>query len=67
MCKIMVENAKNLGIKFVDKLCVANLLVNENIVSGAVGFSLLNGMYYIIKAKAVILATGSQNYSVTLM
>jgi len=67
MCRNMAKYAKNLGVKFVDKVCIAGLLKDEDNVSGAVGFSLSDGTFYIMKAKAVILATGSQNYGVTLL
>ena len=65
MCVQMANYAKSLGVKFIDKMVVAELLNDGNRVSGAVGFSLLNGGYSIFKARAVILASGSQNYDIT--
>jgi succinate dehydrogenase/fumarate reductase flavoprotein subunit len=65
MCNYMSRYAKNIGIKFIDKVCVADLLKYKDQVSGAVGFSLLDGTYYIFKARAVVLANGSQNYDIT--
>jgi succinate dehydrogenase/fumarate reductase flavoprotein subunit len=46
-------------------MAVVDLLKDGNRISGAVGFSLLSGDYVIFKARAVILANGSQNYDIT--
>jgi len=67
ICRQLANYTKDLGVRFVDKICIAGLLKDENNISGAVGFSLLNGTYYIVKSKAIILASGSQNYGVTLL
>jgi succinate dehydrogenase/fumarate reductase flavoprotein subunit len=67
ICVSMAKHAESLGIRFIDNVCVVDLLKDEEKISGAVGFSLLNGAYFIFKAKATILANGAQHYNVTLM
>ena len=54
--------AQRLGVRFVDKVMVSSLLKDANKVAGAVGFGVEDNSFYIFKAKAVVLATGSQNY-----
>jgi succinate dehydrogenase / fumarate reductase flavoprotein subunit len=56
------RRAKKLGVKFLDKTAVVDLLTDGGRVVGAVGFSILNGVYYIFKAKATIIATAGQSY-----
>ncbi len=67
MCHAMSRYAKNKGVRFLDKVVIVDLLTDEDRIAGAVGFSIDDGSYYIFKAKAVILANGSQNYDVTLI
>lgn len=67
MCVQMANYAKSLGVKFIDKVVVVDLLNDGNRASGAVGFSILNGDPYIFKARVVTLASGSQNYDITPM
>jgi succinate dehydrogenase/fumarate reductase flavoprotein subunit len=62
MCARMATYAKRLGVKFLDKVFIADLLKSDEQVTGAVGFSLLDGTFYIFKAGATILACGNQNY-----
>lgn len=56
--------AEKKGVKIIDKVTVADLLTTDGKISGAVGYSLLDGKFYSISAKAVILATGSQDYRI---
>lgn len=65
MCSQMSSYAKGLGVTFIDKVVVGDLLKDGKRVSGAAGFSVLNGDPYLFKARAVILANGSQNYDIT--
>lgn len=65
MCISIASYARNLGVRFIDKIAVVDLLKDNNRISGAVGFNHLDGSCQIFKAKAVILANGSQNYDVT--
>lgn len=63
----MALTAKRLGVKFVDKVMIAGLLKDGDRIAGGVGFSVEDGTFYIFKAKAVVLATGSQNYCLARM
>jgi succinate dehydrogenase/fumarate reductase flavoprotein subunit len=58
------QTAEKMGVRIIDKVAVSDLLTSNGKIAGATGFSLLNGTFYSIQAKAVILATGSQNYRV---
>lgn len=59
--------ANKLGVKILDKVTMSDLLTNGDRVIGACGYSLLSGTFYDISAKAVILATGSQDYRLVPM
>lgn len=61
------RTAEKLGIKIMDKVTVSDLLVNDDTVAGANAYSILDGTFYTVGAKAVIMATGSQNYRVINM
>lgn len=56
--KIKAE-ALRLGVKFVDRVMVTDLLTSDGKVVGAVGFHTREGDSYHFKAKAVIVATGT--------
>jgi succinate dehydrogenase / fumarate reductase flavoprotein subunit len=56
--------ARKLGTKILDKIHVVDLLKKDGAVIGAVGFNIVNGRFYIFKAKATVLANGSCNYKV---
>lgn len=61
------RTAEKKGVKIIDKVTISDLLTNEGEITGATGYSILDGTFYVIKAKSVILATGSQNYRVINM
>jgi len=63
----MRRTAEKLGVKIIDKVAVTDLLTKDGAIAGAVGFSLLDGTFYEIAAKAVVMATGSQNYRIGSM
>jgi succinate dehydrogenase / fumarate reductase flavoprotein subunit len=65
MCRQMSAYANKLGVKFLDKVVVVDLLKDEGRIAGAVGFSILNGDFHVFRAKSIILANGSQNYDMT--
>ncbi|MFC1958088.1 FAD-dependent oxidoreductase [Chloroflexota bacterium] len=52
------------GVKMLNKVQVVELLKENNRVIGAVGFNIIDGRFYIFKAKAIILANGGCNYRV---
>ena len=58
----MLQYSKKHGTKFIDRVAIVDLLQEGNRVVGGIGFSVIDGTCYIIKAKATILANGDQNY-----
>jgi len=54
--------AEKLGVRFMDKTVMADLITDAGRVAGATVFSVLDGSFTVIGAKKVVLATGSQNY-----
>ena len=58
----MLEHAKKQGTRFIDKVAIVDPLQDGERVVGDIGFSVIDGTCYIIKAKATILANGDQNY-----
>ena len=61
----MAGYARKLGVRFIDRVTVADLLKHEGRICGAMGFSVWDGSCHIFKAGSVILANGSQNYDIT--
>lgn len=61
------KKAQKLGVKFMDKTTVSDLLTDNGRIAGAVGYSIIDGTYYVFESKLVILATGSQNYRIACM
>jgi succinate dehydrogenase/fumarate reductase flavoprotein subunit len=55
------------GVKTLNKIQLVDLLKQDDRVVGAVGFNLIDGRFYIFRAKAIILANGSCNYRVMRM
>ena len=56
-----------MGVKILNKVQVLDLLKQDNQVVGAVGFNIIDGRFYIFKAKATVLANGDCAYKVTKM
>jgi succinate dehydrogenase / fumarate reductase, flavoprotein subunit len=61
------KTARKLGIEFMEKVAVVDLLTDGNKVVGAIGFSMLDGTTYIYRAKSVVLANGNQNWRIMKM
>ncbi|MFQ5588927.1 MAG: adenylyl-sulfate reductase subunit alpha [Nitrospiria bacterium] len=55
---ILSRAARSAGAKVYNWVVVTNLLTEGDRVTGAVGFSLRNGKFYVVNAKAVLIATG---------
>ncbi len=55
------REARRLGCKTLEKTAVSGLLTNDGQAVGAVAFNIRTGKFYVLKAKAVILATGNTN------
>ena len=56
--------AKKLGVRFLDKVSIVDLLKDGDRVVGGIGFSVLDGTCHIVKAKATIIATGGQGFRI---
>ncbi|MFC2056428.1 FAD-binding protein [Chloroflexota bacterium] len=54
--------ARSEGVRILPRIFVVELLTKGERVAGAVGFSIDNGQFYILKAKATILANGGCTY-----
>jgi len=61
------KRAEKLGVRFMDKTTMSDLFTQDGKIVGAAAYSILDGTYYAISAKNVVLATGSQNYRVGSM
>ena len=61
------RTAEKLGVRFLDKTALIDLLTDADGVVGAAVFSILDGSPSVITAKRVVLATGSQNYRIGSM
>lgn len=59
--------AQKAGVKIVDRVGVVDLLKDQDRISGAVGYNIDTEEQVVFSAKAVLLATGSQNYRVMPM
>lgn len=55
---ILAKAARSSGAKVYNWVTVTNLLTKDDRVVGAVGFSLRNGTFYVVQAKATLIATG---------
>ena len=60
------EHALKIGVNIIDRLHVTDLIKHNDVVNGAVGFSTQTGDFYIFKAKATVLATGSSSFKTQL-
>lgn len=63
----MSRFARSLGVDFLEKIAIVDLLTVDGRVAGAIGFSLLDGKTYVFSARAVILANGNQNWRIMRM
>ncbi len=57
-------HARQLGTRILDKIHIVDLLTDGDRIAGAVGFDIVTGRFYLIRAKATILANGSCGYKV---
>lgn len=58
MVRNLVREVNERGVKRLGRILITDLVKEKNRVIGAVGFDTRKGDYYIIQARAVILATG---------
>ncbi len=62
MMETMAKAAIKKGVEHIGKTMVTDLLTRDGRVVGALGFNILNGDFYIFRAKATVLATGGNLY-----
>jgi len=55
---IIANKALEAGARVLNRVLVTDLLVEDNQVKGAIGFNIRKGVFYLIQARAVIVATG---------
>jgi succinate dehydrogenase/fumarate reductase flavoprotein subunit len=55
----LAKKIRAIGIEVLDHLMTTKLLVQGNRIAGAIGFNVVDGTFYIIKAKTVVMAMGS--------
>ena len=67
LCHALATRARNLGVRFVDGVAMAELLGDGERVTGAAGFGLKDGAFVVVEAGAVVIAMGSQNYDLVEM
>ncbi len=58
---LLAREARRLGVNTLEKFSFTGLLTGEGRVIGGVGFNIRTGKFFIIQAKATILATGNTN------
>lgn len=59
MMTVLAKEANRLGVKYLNRIYITDLVKRNGTVIGAVGFHARAGTFYIFKAGAVILATGA--------
>ena len=67
MMQPLKSKADKLGVGLRDKIQVVDLLKQDGCVTGAVGFSLLDGGFTVFNSKATILANGDCDFGVMRM
>lgn len=55
------EAVRKLGCTVLDKVMMLDLLTHQGTVVGGIGFHIREGTFYVIQAKATIIATGNTN------
>ncbi len=56
------KQAARVGVKCMDRIMVTDLLMHDNQVAGAAGFSIDSGDFYVFKAKATVLTAGGNSF-----
>ncbi|MBN2319477.1 MAG: FAD-dependent oxidoreductase [Acidobacteria bacterium] len=67
MMQPLRAKADSLGVRLLDKTQVVDLLKQDGRVTGAAGFSLLDGRFSVFNAKATVLANGDCDFGVMRM
>jgi succinate dehydrogenase / fumarate reductase flavoprotein subunit len=67
MCHALAKRAKRLGVRFLDRVAVAELLADGGSIAGAAGFGLEDGVFHVFEAGSMVIAMGSQNFDIVEM
>ena len=67
LCLQIRKLVEKQGVKIYDKTTVTELFTRDGEIAGAAAYSILDGTFYTIQAKKVVMATGSQNYRIASM
>lgn len=55
----LARKIRGMGVEVLDYIMITKLLKDDNRIIGALGYHVLEGTFYIIKAKSVVLALGN--------
>ncbi len=58
---LLAQAVRKAGCRVLDRVVTADILINEGQACGAAGFHIRNGTFYVVQAKAVLIATGGTN------
>jgi adenylylsulfate reductase subunit A len=58
---LLGQAVRKAGCRVLDRVVTADLLINDGQACGAAGFHIRNGTFYVVQAKAVLIATGGTN------
>ncbi|MBN1368288.1 MAG: FAD-binding protein [Dehalococcoidales bacterium] len=66
MVRVMQEKANQISVKRFGRIYITDILKTGSTITGAIGFNVRNGDFYIFKANTIILATGSSCLDIAL-
>lgn len=58
----MRRKMEEIGVEIIDRVMMTDLLVQDGVVTGAVGFHTRSGVFHIFKAKATVVTTGTGSF-----
>lgn len=63
--RLLAKEVRRKGAETAEHVMITSLLVDNSRVSGAIGFNIRNGEFYIFRAKSVVLALGGSQERIT--
>ena len=64
MMNPLYKRARKLGVRFINKVAMVDLLKDGDRCVGGIGFNVVDGTCHVVQAKATIITTGGQNWRV---
>jgi len=58
---LLGQAVRKAGCRVLDRVVTADILINDGQACGAAGFHIRSGKFYVVQAKAVLIATGGTN------